>query len=368
LILRVSSFVFLLGSLWGSLSFGFPELIRHGYGNCISCHVSPNGGGLVTPYGRALSEEVLSSWHQENESKLAWGLVTPPEWLNVGGDFRAVQTRLDTPTVKMGKFVIMQADAEAAATVGEFIVLATLGKSNNPEAPKFIDNFLSRRHFVLYHPKEELYFRAGKFQKAFGINIPEHNISTKQGLGWNYGTETYNVEAAWLDSNKDIFLTAVLGRPDSPDLNREKGISARGGYQIGETHKLGMSYFYGTNSNGDRHVAGPYALLGFRKDLFLLAEVDFQSKHPNLKPSSWGWANYGRLDYELFQGLHFYLTQDMIKTDFKDNNTLVQNYGGGIQWFPRPHFELVGTYEKQKNLQIQDDSNDFFWLVVHFYL
>ncbi|MFM8314271.1 MAG: hypothetical protein ACKOA8_08310, partial [Deltaproteobacteria bacterium] len=100
--------------------FPFPEMIRHGYSNCITCHVSPNGGGLVTPYGRALSQEVLSTWHRENESDFLWGLVPYPEWLNLGGDFRYVQTHLDTPDTKTGRFIVMQADIEAAASLGKF--------------------------------------------------------------------------------------------------------------------------------------------------------------------------------------------------------------------------------------------------------
>ena len=354
----------------GSSIFGFPELIRHGYSNCVTCHVSPNGGGLITPYGRALSEEVLSTWRKEKESDFLWGLIKPPEWINAGGDFRAVQTRLDTPTIRAGKFVVMQADVEIAATTGDFTFLGTLGKTNDIDPPKFVDHFMSRRHFVIYHPhsKEELYFRAGRFQKAFGVNLPDHLVSTKQGLGWNYGTETYNLEAAWIDSNKDIFLTAVLGRPDNPDLNREKGASLKAGYNLGDTHKLGFSYFYGRNSGSSRHVFGPYALLGLRKDLFFLAEVDFQNNRPNGSNALWGWANYGRLDYEIVQGLHVYLAQDLLKSDFKDGQSVSQSLGGGIQFFPRPHFEFLGTYQKQRNLKVGADYNDYFWLMMHYYL
>ena len=356
-----------LASFNGSL-FGFPELIRHGYSNCITCHVSPNGGGLTTQYGRALSGEVLSTWHRENEANFVWGLVKLPEWLNGGGDFRAVQTRLDTPSVVSGKFVVMQADAEVAATTRKFTFLATFGKSHEVEPKKFIDHFMSRRHFVLYQPKDKLYLRAGRFQKAFGINLPDHLVSTKKGLGWNYGSETYNLEASWVDNSLDAFVTADFGRPDNQDLDVEKGAALRAGYSLRDTHKVGFSYFYGSNSKGNRHVFGPYALLGFRKDLFLLAEIDFQNSRPRGVEPSWGWANYGRLDYELIQGLHVFLAQDLIKSDLKDGSSLSQSVGGGIQFLPRPHFEFVGTYQKQRNLRVGPDFNDYFWLMMHYYL
>ncbi|NBX68187.1 MAG: hypothetical protein EBR01_04405 [Proteobacteria bacterium] len=360
--------VLIVSTIAGDFALGFPEMIRHGYPNCITCHVSPNGGGLITPYGRALSQEVLSTWTTENESAFLWSTVELPDWINAGGDFRAVQTRLDTPSYRSGKWVIMQADAEMAISNGEFTVLATIGKSHDSDPPKFIDHFMSRRHYVIYHPQEEIYLRAGRFQKAFGINLPDHIVSTKQGLGWNYGSETYNLEASWIDADKDLFLTGVFGRPDNSDLDREKGVATRAGFNVGENHKAGMSYFYGDKSTASRHVFGPYALLGFRKDLFLLAEVDFQNNRPDGETPTWGWANYGRFDYEVVQGLHVFLAQDLIKSDFRDSLSLSQSFGGGIQFFPRPHFEFLGSYQKQRNLRVSADYNDFFWAMMHFYL
>ena len=355
-------------ALASQVVFPFPEMIRHGYSNCITCHVSPNGGGLVTPYGRALSQEVLSTWHRENESDFLWGLVPSPEWLNLGGDFRYVQTHLDTPDTKTGRFIVMQADIEAAASLGKFSFVATVGKSHEVDPPKFIDNFFSRRHFVLYQASDQIYVRAGKFQRAFGINLPDHLVGTKRGLGWDYGSETYNIEGSWIDEAKDIFITGIFGRPDNRDLDREKGVAVRAGFNLAETHKAGLSYFYGNKTSSERHLAGPYAMLGFRKDLFLLAEVDMVNEHPKGGDPRWGWANYGRLDYEPLQGFHLFVSHDLIKSDLKVGNSLKRTYGGGLQFFPQPHFEFLGSYQKQGNRQISSEDNDFFWLMLHFYL
>src|SRR5450432_3431034 len=34
--------------------FALPTMIRLGYPNCSSCHISPQGGGLLNPYGRGI--------------------------------------------------------------------------------------------------------------------------------------------------------------------------------------------------------------------------------------------------------------------------------------------------------------------------
>ena len=50
-------------------SWAFPEMVRHNYSNCSSCHVSPSGGGVLTQYGRELSSAILSIWGAENENE-----------------------------------------------------------------------------------------------------------------------------------------------------------------------------------------------------------------------------------------------------------------------------------------------------------
>ncbi len=54
--MRVAAVILLLAPL----CLGFPEMVRHGYVNCVACHMSPDGGGVLTPYGRSLSKELLS--------------------------------------------------------------------------------------------------------------------------------------------------------------------------------------------------------------------------------------------------------------------------------------------------------------------
>src|SRR5262245_57728076 len=83
--------------LWGiEDAHACPDMIRHGYVNCATCHVSPTGGGTLSEYGRALSLEALSTWGNEGESDFLYGVVKPPSWLLLGGDFRMLQVYEDT--------------------------------------------------------------------------------------------------------------------------------------------------------------------------------------------------------------------------------------------------------------------------------
>src|SRR2546430_396895 len=98
-------------------AWAFSELVRHNYTNCTACHISPNGGGVLTQYGRELSRAILSTWgaDNENESRFAWGAVTPPSWLEIMGMYRSVVAYQNTPFITQAQYIFMQGDFEAAA-------------------------------------------------------------------------------------------------------------------------------------------------------------------------------------------------------------------------------------------------------------
>lgn len=349
-------------------AWAYPELVRKGYNNCLACHHSPSGGGLVTEYGRELSREIVSTFGVEGEEKFLYGLAEPPKWLNLGGEIYAVQTYSDTPTLRQGKFILMQLDAEAAAMLGRWTAVAAAGKES-PQARDF-QGFISRRHYLMYRASDEITVRGGRFFKAFGINTPDHVIVTKRGLGWDEGTETYNLEGAWNDDKVGVFATAVFGRSRTTSQNFEKGISLTGNYFFGNRFQAGGSYFYGYNSVQQRHVAGPYAILGITPELVLMTEIDFQHLEPKTTGSSVtdGMVSYARLSYELFKGFHPYLTHEYSKLNFDNPRVEAQYLGAGLQWFPRPHFEFRFLWQKQKAQAVSPDFTDFAWLLLHYYL
>src|SRR5262245_65986035 len=106
-----SAVLALLGSLAGPPSLlAYPGSARWGYANCSTCHYNVSGGGVLTPYGRQLSRELLSTAGGEGEPRFAYGLSTP-EWLALGGDFMALVSSDRDPTTA-SRFEVMQADVE----------------------------------------------------------------------------------------------------------------------------------------------------------------------------------------------------------------------------------------------------------------
>ena len=349
----------------------FPDLVRYGYINCTSCHVSPDGGGVLTPYGREISREVLSTWGQKNEqeSKFGWGLVTPPEWLDTMGMYRGAYVYQNTPFISQGTYIYMQGDIEAAATYKKFTFDATLGYENKQSDTSALDHLISRRQYLMYKPLEQLELRFGRFFPQFGINTPDHVIPTKRDLLWDEGQETYNLEVGWITDVWSMFVTGIFGRPDHASYHREEGFALKPSYALGDTYKVGLSYQYGTAPDFSRNVGGPWAILGFTKHLSLLSEWDLQQETFNRNSTSQlGGVDYNKLDFEPTQGFHIFLTQDYSQLNFGDFSSAHNSYGAGVQFFPRPHFEFTASYQRLRQIFVGNAYTDFAWLMINIYI
>ncbi|MCM2277371.1 MAG: hypothetical protein NDJ89_04790 [Oligoflexia bacterium] len=367
--------------LLSATAHAFPEMVRHGYAACVTCHVSPDGGGVLTWYGREISGAALSTWggreksywgpeqKEHHETFFAWDLITPPEWLLLGGDVRLNRIQYRTQDGgSASRLILMQADLEAAAKFKKLTIDATIGRDENAR------EIFSRRHFLKYQLNNRTTVRFGKFFHAYGIRMPEHAVSTKRGLGWDQGSESYNIEGALVDSNYDVFLTALLSRPETKGQNGmvfgedESGFSARASTFLAEKYKIGASFFTGSTKSTDKTILGPFAMLGFTPHFTVLSEFDFT----NLKLKSvtkdpgWGLVSFNKADYELIQGLHAFATYETYRPAFSDSTSGVNTLGAGLQWFPRPHFELQTVWKNDKPVGATEGSH-YFFLMAHFY-
>ena len=363
MIKQLPLFIFLLfSSLSSSVAFAFPEMIRHGYPNCTSCHVSPSGGGVLTSYGRELSSEILSTWSKEGESDFLYGHPKLPEWLSAGGDIRAIEIYRNTPQVYSERFLLMQADVEAAATYQKWTFDLTPGLyMQTPEV---------RRFYAVYRPNDAFSLRAGKFRAAYGLMEPDHTTPIQRGLGWDEGTESYNIEGAWLGEHFNTYLTANFGPLDSSLISgpaKEKGADLRVGLPFADRYQVGVSYFHGISQLATRDVAGPFGILGFTHHFFLLTEIDYQSLYSSqLMPDTKGWVTWDKLDYEFIQGLHGYLSYGLTRTNFGGPSTTF--YGIGSQFFPRPHVELDLLWQFRSVPQFPGATIDYATFLMHYYL
>jgi hypothetical protein len=371
--MKFVGFLFVLFVLFFSFKiFAFPENVRHGYFSCTACHVSPSGGGVLTPYGRSLSAELMSTW---GTTKNAGFLLSDsenekfnPSWLRDNIFLRGVQTRRNSPRLDKAQFIPMQADVEAGVDTDKFAIIASAGfRSPDQSQSNDLTQFFSRRHYALYRFNDNWSARAGKFIFSFGLNGPDHVTATRRGLGWDEGSESYNLEASFLTETKSTVISFVGDAPNERSVVKDKGLAINQSFLIGKDSKVGVSAFAGTKATYDREILGPYWIWSFSKKVFLDSEIFYQLKKISTTQSSQsGYATFHRLGYEFEKGITVFAQFDRSFLNTADETTQYDSYGPGLQWLPFPHFELMGYLGKEK--AFGQDATDFWWLMFNIYL
>lgn len=351
-------------------AFAFPEMQRHGYVNCTTCHVSPNGGGALTEYGRALITEALSTWGTEAEASTAYLIESKPEWLDLGGDFRTLYLYRNNPDFKEGQWIFMQADLETRVKYKGISIGGTVGvKEEQVSAEESEYPFISRQHYLMWNIDNKIAVRAGRFHTAFGINIPDHYSTIKRGLGFDQEEENYNLEFSYSGESWSHFVSGFVGQPDRVEDQRESGFALRSTYAPTEKLKFGFSLYKAQHATERRFLLGPFAIIGFTEHLFLLSEMDLQwktTKATNARAR--GFFSYHKLGWEFYKGFIAYFAQENQFADLNDSSTHAYSHGVGMQWFPRPHFELQVNFAKMKSARFNRSYTDQGWFLFHFYL
>lgn len=362
-----------------NLAFAFPANVRHGYPNCTACHVSPGGGGVLTAYGRALSREVQSTFGSENETAFLYGVVPTPEWLDAGGDVRYLQLITDTDQKTTGQSFWMQADVEAAAHfAGRWTADIAIGWKGNSEVLANDADVKSRRHYLIYSVTDpaasvdQWTIRAGKFYPIFGVMPAEHYYQTRQGLGFDEGDESYNLEVGEMNEKGSFFFTPILGKARATNQSDERGFAASKYFALAGNHRLGFSALYGKELRqpafDHRWVFGTSGVVSILKPLFWVGEFDYEYRvrSDGLRTLN-GMYFTQKLTYEPVQGAQISVLQDLVKSDKSDPNTLAWTLGPVVDLYPRPHMDI----QLSANRAFLPGNLPGFWNYVgmfHFYL
>ncbi len=339
-------------------------MIRHGYTNCTACHVSTSGGGLLNPYGRSLSKELISTWGTETEARPFHFVNTEKvdEWLALGGDFRGLQVHQENDSVKRGRWFTMQAGVEVGIIQPKWSVVSFVGQQNvqqNEWKP------YSTRYYGLINPMDGLYFKIGRFLPNFGINLPDHILSTRGPLQFGYGMERNTAEISWLGETWN-FNVSGYKTPENKSPKNQTGLTATVAYTVGN-FKTGLQFLSEKDDVQQRIVAGATGYLGWTKDFGTLIEIDSQITKPsNGGPEIKGLSLMQRSSYEFFKGFHGVALNDYFQSDVTAGATKNYKFGPGIQWFPRPHFDIQAFWTREQTSTSKE--GDYAWLVIHYYL
>lgn len=368
-------------SLFGSNVFAFPEMVRHGYMNCVACHASVSGGNLMTEYGRSISKDLLSQTSflgiepDEDSEKFLYGVIKPPQYLNLGGDERLLQTFYDSPDVSSARFLIMQLQFDASEQIGDHVRLfASVARvepsTPDPTAKDYVSSPQHGVEVLISNPdsNNRLGIRVGRFMPAYGIDFAEHTLVTRRLLNFDPGHERYAYEASFMNDKFSLIATGIFQQANNNGVIWEKGGLVQASVAIGKGSKIGASAYQSSRNDSGvpytRLAYGGFAHIGISKQWYLLAESDWMKG----VEQTWGFMDTVKIGDEVFQGWHLIAMQEYAKTNVATGTPKFEAYSIGTEWFPKPHWDFYAVYRKQKDTNVSTAFADAVWLIGHFYL
>ena len=338
-------------------------MVRHGYTSCGTCHADPSGGGILTPYGRSVGTLVLNTRYGAAEDEadptgqFLFGAVPLPAELMLGGDGRLLWLAQKPEATAVRHYLfLMQADAEAAVHIGNFVASGSIGYSENDAYQAAITNapeknLVSRVHWLGYEldPGSGLLLRAGRMNLPFGVRTIEHTLWTRSTTATTLNDDQqHGVAVTWAPEHFRGELMGILGNYQiGPDDYRERGYSALLEYYPLPKLAVGASSLV-THRKVDpvflketwRQAHGVFARYATPwEPLVLLGEFDYVQRSPKDDEKRKGTVGYVQADLELVQGVHVMATGEL--QHYGVHGTPF-SYGAWLSqvWFVAPHLDF----------------------------
>ncbi len=364
-LIPVLFFIMILSTSFNSALYAFPENLRKGYTNCASCHVSPTGAGLLSPYGETASAEFLNTWKLSEDKETSTSEPPSTPSLLWGGNIRALLYSKNNGLFVSKGFMPMQIEGEIAYKFLDYFTAAFSGGVYDKD-------FQTHRYYLLANLNEHLYVRIGSFFPAYGILTAEHSIVTRKELGFNQGRESKNFEIGLIGQNGEIVIDSVLSEASDGISAQEQGLTARAAWYGLEKSQIGMSFLSSTSHIWRRTMTGVFIITGLTQSLYLLAELDNEIKkaidsNEISTPSNTRLVSYNKLGWEFLPGVHSFFTYENSVNTKGDFNPRLWSYGPGLQWFPIEHFEFMLQGQKKYNSFYPKQPGSLLTLMLHYY-
>ena len=341
---------------------------------CNQCHYAPAGGGLINQYGRDEAADTISGG---GNGDLLHGLWDPPDWFDLGGDFR-------------GAALVNDAGATEGADVAAFPMMAELytrfawrslsftlfggypGIARNRD-PLFLSNVVSREHYFMWRPQGTgPYARVGRFFAPYGLRWVEHPSYVRRYLGFDTYEETYNASVGYLKNEWEVHGTFFM-----PDFLRPVGHQGTGVAVYGEMRLLDDTTVVAAQTRlafgeeKDRYAVGGVAKYWWEAPKLLFSgEVDLVHERYDLvdatqwQLASWLGATWFPLRGWMFGGALERWDENLSVKDVARDAVSLQ-----AQWFPIAHLEVM-LYGRLQLIGAGNggDPAELLMLQVHYYL
>lgn len=272
-----------LGSFAPALAL--PTMIRLGYVNCASCHISPQGGGPLNTYGRAIDEaqSLRAAEYRPSENGILKALSAHG---HIQQDLRMVVSEQGLwtnhePATDVFRPRLMYRNETSlgkgfnlsAVVTGETVFAPRPSLRYDP--PARTSSVFVNTALVRYRASKALEFAAGKDQLPTGVDLPDLAMFVRSRNRNGYYDSPAQVKVYVGSGRYQVMPFVYTPGGNEPGGDRESGVGTLAEFDLFGTNKavVGTSLLRGTAANGDRRMVGAYTRLGFGR-WGLLAEHD----------------------------------------------------------------------------------------------
>ncbi len=353
-----------------------PIFLTKQYNRCTACHYSPVGGGLLTPYGRSLSRQELSTTGKgdpalqpvkgKGEEAFLWGLLGDSLGpVNVGIDVRPSHLSLGFGDSGTDRNLWMTADVLAAWRSHGWTVYGEFGRQPRIGGTKW-DSY---EYWVGYQSEKGLGFRAGRFLPAYGIRLADHTAYTRASLGLGMFDQLYALELSQTGERHLLQLALSPGRADSilnNDGLKAFTTTARLQLDLGSRSALVFSGLYRgkatfESANGASGIA--FGIAPTRR-LSIWTEADAQFRSGSTGAPAYTLLNETSL--EVYRGLWLKVSPQL-RTDYGNTSTGLIRWAFEANLLPRTHWNVGLSYYRDKT-RSSGSVYETFLAQLHLYL
>ena len=224
-----------------------PMFLAKNEKRCTTCHYSPTGGGLLTPYGRLQSRQELSTTSGDSENFL-WGAFGESlEPVDLGIDVRPTHLRVSFPGGTSSRGLLMNADLLGAVQAKGWTFYGQVGR--RPESAG--GDIYSYEYWGAKQLSSVWAVRAGRFLPAYGIRFADHTSYNRSILGFDKYDQVLGAELSHTTENAVVQISAGPGRADAVFNEEGKNpftTTGRAQFDLGSNNVLVGSAMYRTAS------------------------------------------------------------------------------------------------------------------------
>ncbi len=356
-----------------------PTFLARQYTRCSTCHYSPTGGGLLTPYGRSLSREELSTTGRRaapesggtagitGEEAFLWGALGDKLGpVQLGLELRPSHLRYSVAGTETSRNLFMNADLIAAFRKNGWTAYGEIGRQ--PETAVEEAKVDSYEYWVARQPERGIGFRVGRFLPAYGVRFADHTAYNRSLLGFEQYDQIYGVEVSQTADRYLVQLSAGPGRADSIiDDDGGQAFTASGRFQFDINPRavlVGSAVYRDASDveekNGSGGIAFGFAPLAW---LSVWNQLDAQFRD-DADETAYVFVN--ETSVEAFRGVWLKVSPQ-VRSDAGSTSPGLVRWLVGADLLPRTHWNVNISYYHDRNRQ-SDIVSKIFLIQLHLYI